>query len=152
MIKKIFYTLILIIFLASIYVHGNAEDIPLHDVNKMLMEEKTLSSMTASYDRQMMEFMNIDPDSLTEYIYYQGTEALSVEELLIIKVKDRSQLSSLKDAIEQRIEEQINTFESYGPVQVAMLENAIISTRGNYIFYSVGEHSEKYKEVFFNAI
>ena len=152
MIKKILYTLILIMFLASVYIHGNAKDIPLKDIDKMLMEEKTISSMEASSDREMLEFMNIDPATLSEYIYYQGTEALSVEELLIIKVKDKAQLASLKDAVEKRIEDQISTFESYGPVQVAMLENAIISTKGNYIFYSTGKHSEKYKEVLFNAI
>ena len=152
MIKKILYTLILILFLASVYIHGNAKDIPLQDVNEMLMKEKTIVSMEASSDRELLEFMNIDPSSVSEYIYYQGTEALSVEELLIIKVKDKAQLASLKDSVDQRIEDQLKTFESYGPVQVAMLENAVISTKGNYIFYSVSKHAEKYKEVFFNAI
>ena len=152
MIKKILYTLILIMFLASVYIHGNAKDIPLQDVKALLLEEKTISSMEESSDREMLEFMNIDPAALSEYIYFQGTEALSVEELMIIKVKDTAELAALKDAVEQRIEDQISTFESYGPVQVAMLENAIISTKGHYLFYSVGKYSEKYKEVFFHAI
>lgn len=152
MYKKIFFTIILIIFLVAVYSHGNAKDVPLKNIDKALSQQKTISSMEKLNERQLLQFLNLDATKFKEFIYYKGTEALSVEELLIIKANNKEDLSTVKDVVDKRITEQIKTFESYGPDQVAMLKNAVISTKGNYLFYCVSENAEEYKEVLFNAI
>lgn len=152
MVKKTAFTLILIIFLTAVYSHGNAKDVPLDKINDILQEQTSLKTMEQADDRKLMQFMGLNSSMYSEFLYYQGTEALSVDELLIIKVKNKNDLSGIKDAVEKRIEEQIKTFESYGPVQVSLLKNAIIETKGNYLFYCTGKDAEKYKEVFFHAI
>lgn len=152
MVKKTAFTLVLIIFLTAVYSHGNAKDIPLKDINTLLKNRTSIESMEKADNRKLLQFMGLNSSDYREFLYYQGTEPLSVDELLIIKVKNRENLSSVKDAVEKRIEEQLKTFESYGPVQVALLKNAIIEEKGNYLFYCTAKEAEKYKEVFFNAI
>ena len=152
MVKKTAFTLVLIVFLTAVYSHGNAKDVPLKDINELLSEQPSITSMKQTGERELVQFMGLDASQYSEFIYYQGTEALSVDELLIIKAKHRDDLSGVKDAVDKRIEEQIKTFESYGPVQVSLLKNAVIETKGRYLFYCTGKDAEKYKEVFFHAI
>ncbi len=150
--KKIFLTITLIIFLAAVYYQGNAKDVSLQSIDKQLAKEKTISSMEKLNDRQLLQFMNLDSGKFKQFIYYKGTESLSVEELLIVKANNREDLSIVKDAVDKRIEDQLKTFESYGPNQVALLKDAVISTKGNYLFYCTGKNAEDYKEVLFDAI
>ena len=72
--------------------------------------------------------------------------------MLIVKAHSKEDLSPVKDAVDARIASQIKTFEGYGPEQVAMLKNAIVTTKGNYLFYCVSKNPEKYEEVFKDAI
>ncbi|MGF6375685.1 hypothetical protein M2140_000734 [Clostridiales Family XIII bacterium PM5-7] len=152
MIKKSIFVVILIGFLSLVYANGNAKDVPMKDIEALLKKNTTIEKMKKCSNRDLMQFMNLDGEQFDSHIYYKGKEALSVEELLIVKVSDKETLSSIKDQVEQRIESQITTFESYGPEQVAMLDNAIITTKGNYLFYCVSKSPDQFKEVFIDAI
>jgi hypothetical protein len=85
-------------------------------------------------------------------MYYKGKEALSVDEVLIVKAKNKDDLAQVKDLVEDRISSQTATFEGYGPTQVAELKNAIVETKGVYLFYCVAKNPDKYEEVFKDAI
>ena len=150
--KKILFTVVILAFLFLVYSHDNSKDVPLADVEDLLLQQDTITSMEKSGARQLMQFLNLDADTFEEFLYYRGKEALSVDELLIVKVKSADDISIVRDAVEKRIEDQIKTFESYGPKQVASLKSAVVESKGSYIFYCTGEYAEKYKEVFFNVI
>ncbi len=152
MAKKAVFVIVLAFFLIFIYTGQNADDVPMEEIEQQLTENTDLASMSKCGNRMLMQFYGLDYEQLDEYIYYKSTEALSVEELLIVKAKDKSSLDSIKDAAESRIQSQIKTYESYGPKQVAMLENAIITVRGKYLFCCVADAPESYKEVFTDAI
>lgn len=152
MAKKILFTAVLIIFLAAVYSRGNAKDVPLKEIESALIKEPTFHAMEKSGDRQLLQFLDLDPESFSEYVYYRGTEALSAEELLIVKAAGKEDMSAVKDAVDRRVAEQTKLFESYVPKQVAMLKNAVILTKGHYLFYCAGENAERYKEVFLHAV
>ncbi|WP_342718846.1 MBOAT family O-acyltransferase [Hornefia porci] len=80
-----------------------------------------------------MQFMGLDYSDYDSYIYYKSREALGVQEVLVVRVYRRDDLTAVEDAIDRRVADQTRTFEGYGPSQVAMLKNAIIYKRGNYI-------------------
>lgn len=152
MAKKAFFVIVLAFFLIFVYTGQNADDVPMEEIEQQLKENTELADMSRCGNRTLLQFYGLDYEQLDGYIYYKSGEALSVEELLIVKTKDKSQLDSVKDAAESRIQSQIKTYESYGPKQVAMLENAIITVRGNYLFCCVADAPESYKEVFTDAI
>ena len=58
----------------------------------------------------------------------------------------------IKDAVEKRIDSQKATFDGYGPTQVALLSNAVIITKGNYLFYCTGKNADDTGEVFRNVV
>lgn len=152
MIKKVIFVIILIGFLVIVYSNGNAKDVSMDQIEETMTKNTEIEKMEKASNRDLMQFINLDYEQVNSYIYYRNTAALSVEEILIVKVNDDSQLDSIKDIVEERIDNEIKTFEGYGAAQVSMLKNAIITTKGNYLFYCASKSPEKYEEVFLNVI
>jgi len=152
LITKVILILVLIVFLALVYSRANAKDVPMSKIDSDLRAKTDVEKMEKCNNRQLMQFMGLDYSNFQSYVYYKSKEALGVEEVLIIKVRHRSDLASVQDAVDKRITSQISTFESYGPSQVAMLKNAIVTKKGRYLFYCVSSDPDKYEGVFKHAI
>ena len=152
MAKKAFFVIVLAVFLTFIYAGQNADDVPMEEIEQQLLENTELADMSKCGNRTLMQFYGLDYAQFDEYLYYKSSKALSVDELLIVKAKAASDLDGAKDAAESRIQSQLKTYEGYGPEQVAMLKNAIVIVRGNYLFCCVADAPERYKEVFTDAI
>jgi len=151
--KKLIFLAVLTVFLALVFMRQNSADIPLADIESQLLSETDISrSMRKSGDLDLLHFMSVAPQDTVEYLYYRDTGALSVDELLIIKAHGHNELGPFRDAVEARIDEQIKTFEGYGPDQVAALNSALIIEKGPYILYYVGPDQDLIEEVFTHAI
>ncbi|MGL4449731.1 MAG: DUF4358 domain-containing protein [Sarcina sp.] len=127
------------------------------DINLNLIEEKldtTINTKTYSKgsSKELRRFFNINSDDVLDYILYTPAYTMDVNELLILKLKDISNVDSIKDIIDARVESQIETFGSYGPTQCALLEDYILKSKGNYIFYCVSSDNEKIYEIFKESI
>ena len=152
MIKKILSVIVLVLFLAGVYANGNAKDISMPEIEQQLQNHTAFNKMTKCDNRNLMQFFGLDYQQYDSYLYYKSSEALSVEEILIVKAKEKSDLSGVQDAVDTRIDSQISTFEGYGPTQVAQLKNAVVVTKGNYLFYCTGDDAEDLEEVFEDAV
>ena len=74
---------------------------------------------------------------------YSPASNMDAQELLIIKLKDNSQAEAVTEAINARLETQMNSFEGYGIEQYAMLENHILDVQGNFILYVVNPNARR---------
>lgn len=152
MIKKSIFVAVLAIFLTVVYAGENAKNIPISEIEDTLKEQTDIAVMEKCSDRNLMQFFQLNYEQFDGYLYYKSKEALNVDELLIIKTKKPGDLAMVKDAVDKRIESQIKTYDGYGPAQTAMLKNAVVSTKGNYLFYCTGKNADRYKEVFKSVI
>lgn len=152
MIKKAVFVAVLILFLAGVYGRAGAKDIPMEDIETQLTTACDMTHMAKCDNRNLMQFFGLDYEQYDSHIYYKGKEALSVDEVLIIKTHEKTALDGVKDAVEKRISTQTATFDGYGPAQVALLSNAVITTKGNYLFYCTGKNAEDLEEVFCDVI
>ena len=151
-VAKVILTAVLIFFLAAVCSLQDARDVPLSEIDKALRNETKIEQMEECSERQLMQFIGIDASDYDSFIYYKSKKALGVDELLIVKANDKSDLDSVQDAVESRISNQISTFKDYGPEQVALLEKAIVRQRGDYLFYCTANSPEQYEEVFNHAV
>ncbi len=152
LILKIILTAVLIIFLLVVYGQANAKDVPMSTIEKALTSSTDIQQMHKCSSRELMEFMSIDASQYKGFIYYKSKNALGVEEVLVLKAARGQSLSGAEDAAESRIDSQITTFENYGPEQVAMLKNAIVVKKGQYLFYCTAKNPDKYEEAFNHVI
>lgn len=153
LVMKIVLVAVLFLFLFFVYRGNSAKDVPVKDIESALVKQTNIEKiMEPCGDRDLLQFMGLDYRDYDSYVYYKTSEALGVDELLIVEVKNRSDLTGVEDAVDKRVSSQITKFDSYGPSQVRELNNAIIEKKGKYLFYCTAKSPEKYEEVFRNAI
>lgn len=151
-IVKILLTAVLIFFMSGVYALQDADDVPLSKIEKDLQKNTRIEKLESCSARQLMQFIGIDASDYDSFIYYKSKKALGVEEVLIVKANPGSSLDAVRDAVESRVSTQISVYKDYGPDQVALLKNAIITQRGDYLFYCVENNPESYEEVFDHAV
>ena len=85
-------------------------------------------------------------------VYFKPISQMDVEELLIVKLASDDQAEALEEAVDDRTDSQKTSFDGYGAAQCALLEKAIVKTRGNFLFYCVSPDAEKYYQAFLDAM
>ncbi len=119
--------------------------------------EEIITSMEVNIDSESMKqgdnkalkrFYGLNSNDFQEVILYVPKTSMDVNELLIIKVKDSSQVEGIEIAIEERVDRQLENFNGYGVEQCALLEEYEIKVVGNYFFYTVAKDSEDLKVKF----
>ncbi|MGL4739582.1 MAG: DUF4358 domain-containing protein [Sarcina sp.] len=107
-----------------------------------------MDNFKSGNSKDLRRFFGITSSDFEEFIFFKPAYTMDVNEILILKLKDKSDLNSLKDKIDIRVQKQIDTFGSYGPLQCSILEDYIIKQKGDYIFYCVSSDSEKIYKIF----
>lgn len=84
--------------------------------------------------------------------YYSAGSNISASEVLLIRVKQDDQIKDILDAVERRNESRKADFEDYLPEQAALLEHAVQSVRGAYVFYAVSPEADAYLNAFGSSL
>ena len=84
-------------------------------------------------------------------LYYPATN-MGARELLLVKLSNLSQQTSVSDAIQARRQTQMKSFEGYGVEQYDLLSNSVVEIQGNYILFVVHENAAAAAQVFLKAL
>lgn len=149
--KKILVTTILTSTLALVGCGVNNE--------KTVDEIESNMSTSVKYDKMekgdaksLKRYYKLNVNDYDGVILYTPTSTMDVNEMLIIKVKDKSQIESLENSIDSRINYQLQSFAGYGPKQCALVNNYELKTKGNFVFFAVSENAEQLKKAFLDSI
>ena len=146
-ILKCILLVVLFAFLAIVYSRENAKDVSMDKIEAQLIKKTNIEKLQKQKPRDLVQFIGLDANNYDAVLYYK-----SKDEVLVIKVKNKSDVKAVKDAVEKRITSQIEAFDNYGPEQVKELKNAIVTSRGKYVFYGVAKDPDKYEEVLLSVI
>ena len=58
----------------------------------------------------------------------------------------------VQDAIQERLDTQLKSFEGYGAEQTALLNKHVFLEKGNFVLYVVGEHASDAQKVFVKSL
>lgn len=97
-------------------------------------------------DGVVLESYNFNSDEVEELVSYQGSGASS-EEIVILKVRDKNNLGSIKDKINIRLQDRKEAFESYLPKEVGKIENSVFLTKRNYVILCISNDNTKINEL-----
>ena len=75
--------------------------------------------------------------------WYCSSGMMGVYERLIVRVKDDSQIETVRKAAEKRRSTQKESFEGYGTDQTKPLNEAGLEARGQYVFMAAGKNAGK---------
>lgn len=150
--KKIAIVIVIVLIIIAvlgIIINNSNKNIQINieDLATKIAESGAFEDEIAKIDSEMiMSDYNITTDEVEGFVSYQGSGATS-EEIVILKVKDKSNLNDVKDKINSRIQERKQAFQSYLPEEVGKIDNNILRVEGNYIIFCVSNDSSKVNQI-----
>ena len=150
--KKIAIVIVIVLIIIAvlgIIINNSNKNIQINieELATKIAESGAFEDEIAKIDSEMiMSDYNITTDEVEGFVSYQGSGATS-EEIVILKVKDKSNLNDVKDKINSRIKERKQAFQSYLPEEVGKIDNNILRVEGNYVIFCVSNDSSKVNQV-----
>lgn len=117
-------------------------------MSKAIEKAVDVFTMELADNQRVKRFYGLDPAQFENVLFYCPTSNMGAEELLLIQLKDVNQAESTKEAIEKRLATQKKNFDGYGTYQTAMLNEAQIVVKGNYILFISSENPDKVVSTF----
>lgn len=150
-IKLVLVVLLLIFVIFDVNRDGesNAE---ISAVSAQVAEAAGVTEDTPAEERLLKRFYGLNAKDYEGVVLYAPKDNMDVHEILIVKLKDTSQAESVEDAVENRLDTQMKSFEGYGAEQTALLKKHVLEVRGNYIFYMVGEKANSAQKAFLDSL
>ena len=149
--KKIWIILIILIIaivFAIVFIPKNKDvQIDIQDLASRIVESASFEDQLEQADSEMvMDDYNFSSDEINDLVSYQGSGATS-EELVILQVKDKSKINSVKEKINTRLSERRGAFESYLPKEVGKIDNNILRVEGNYIILCIANDTNTVNKI-----
>lgn len=117
--------------------------------NNILQKDENLQKS----DKKMLKRLyGLNSDDYEEFSLCISKSTMEVNELLIIKVKDKNQIEAIECAMEQRVSNQLNNFGGYAPKQAKIIEDYELIARDKFVFLCIGENAENNKQIFIESI
>ena len=149
--KYILITCILL-FMFLVYRHAGSTTKRFEDTRTDFCRELDLKSLSDSGPQGLKRYYGLNAEDYAGILLYTAKTSMSAEEILLIQVKDSTQLNEIERAISKRLENRKKDFGNYAPEQTALLKQAQFTIKGTYIFMAVSEHAEDYKAAFTKSL
>ena len=151
-ILRIIMVAALLIFMIVLQVGNRSSNASLESVSQEVLGAADQDGMQESNNRMFQKFYGLDAQDYEGVTLYSPVSNMDAQELLIVKLKDSSQAEAVTEAINSRLETQMNSFEGYGIEQYAMLEDHILDVQGNFILYVVNPNAQAADDAFRNSL
>jgi len=121
---------------------------PLNDIVEKAMQAGEYPEMLELDEKKLERFYNITPSEIAEYKVFIATTNVKADELAVIKLKNPSDAGAIKEKINKRIQQQANSFKDYLPNEYSLIENHVLSVKGNYILFAISKNADKVEKAF----
>lgn len=125
----------MLIFFISLTAGKGDSSAPFESVAEAVTKTLDQTNMTPADNQMVRRLYGLDPAQFEGVLCYSPTTNMNAEEVLLVKLQSDSQQDAVREAIEERRDSQMRTFDGYGFEQYAMLEESIIEVHGNYILF-----------------
>lgn len=108
------------------------------DVAAAIYESGEFSELIALNDENIVRrYYGIDLESIEEYEALVCSSGALADEIAVFKMKEKDDVEDMLEVVRERKQELYDSFVDYVPGEVGKIENAIISSKGNYVYFIV---------------
>lgn len=148
--------LILILVILVMVLYGKLrvyKDVPLDKVGgRITSTVKDSETFIKGDEKSLKRYYGLNEKDYKDVLYYKPKSNMDVDEVLIVKVNNKSQIDTVESSINSRIKSQENTFRDYAPKQYSIVKNNEMVIKGDYVFLAISENAEQIKEKFIESI
>lgn len=151
--KNVFIGVVFLIFILLIMTScskekNNDRNISVKDIDEKIIESIDISNMDMADEERLEKLYDIDIEFLQEFVLYVPKTNIEVNELFVLRAKDKDDIDDIKEKIENRIEEQSDNFRDYLPEEYYLIEKHVLNIKGNYILFAISEEAETIEDIF----
>ena len=141
-----------IAFVVVLMIYASGSSRPFKEVEDAVSRSLDKSNLTLQDGAAFKREFGLSEADYAGVMYYASEFSISAEEVLVVLVKDESQVQEVTEAIDKQTEARKNDFDGYAPEEVKLLEDAKQSVRGRYIFFAAAPKAEEYLEAFSSSL
>ena len=111
--------------------------------------EKTinLDYVNVGDEKTLKNLYYINKNDIEDFISYAPKSNMEVEEILVLKTKESTDISEIKSKINKRLQKQGESFKNYRPEKYNIIENAVLEEEGQYLIFIVSENASAIKKI-----
>ena len=149
-------SLIIILIIIGIIIFLNMKNeniqINIEKLSEEIFKSESFEDELIKVDSEMvMNNYGFTNEEIKQLISYQGSGATS-EEIVIIQVNEKNNINSIKERINERLNERKEAFASYLPKEVYKIENNVLKVEGNYVILCISNDAKKVSDAINNYI
>ena len=145
-------TLFLILYLSSLYLSDSAKNVPMDEITQEMEADTTVTLLKKRGRTDLKRYYQLDEQDINGYLFYKDISPMSVDELFIVQTNSSTQAEACLESAQAHLESQKKVFEGYGTDQMALLGNAVVEKKGNYVYYFCGADADQWKQAFLDLI
>lgn len=151
--KNIFLKLAAICSMASVILLGCGSSSPV-SVDTAALTTSLTSDI--SYDNELSE---LSEEDITNYVTVEDgvkgvmymSSGSTAEEVAVFTAPDEATASTMKNNVQEFLNDQKTSFEDYIPEEAQRIDDAVLVVNGNYVILCVSGDSDKAQEIIDNA-
>lgn len=134
--------LLLLIYIIVMLVRAGG-DAPWEKVSKDVVKAVGDQGIQIGKEQNLKQYYGLNDSDFEDVVLYMPDNFMGADELLLVRVKDESQVEAVMEAAQKRIDTQKESFAGYGVEQTKLLENAVLTNKGKYILLVVSDKADK---------
>ena len=112
------------------------------------MENMTLVDNTTDEGKNAFSYVTeMDLDEIKDFVFAYSADG-KADEIVVMQVKDSSNISTAKKDLEERLETRKSTFSVYNAEEGTKFSAATVVTKGNYLMLIIGNQAQNGKYEF----
>ena len=124
----------------------------MEQITQTLEQNSDISSLNKETRSDLKHYYQTDDRTIDGYFFYKAASPMAVEEICIMKASDNAQANILLESANSHLSSQKQVFEGYGTDQMALLNNAVVGKKGNYVYYMCGADAQDWRTAFLALI
>lgn len=132
------FVLFLIAYLTVLYTSDSAKNVPMEQIAQTMEQDSDITSLNKEARSDLKHYYQTDDRNIDGYFFYKAT--------------DNTQANTLLENANAHLSGQKQVFEGYGTDQMALLNNAVVGKKGNYVYYMCGADAQNWRTAFLSMI
>lgn len=149
---KVLFSVALLGYVIALCLSDSARDVPMKDITSAMTDKADLTGLNECGKTELIRFYGLQEKNLKGFFFYKAPSPMAVDEILIVKCNSKEEARQVLESMQSRLDSQKNIFEGYGTDQIALLNEAVVASKGNYAFYMCGKNVSKWRDLFLSLI
>ena len=138
---------VFIVYIVFLLSREGGNEVPVKTISKNILAVAR-QKMKKGTTQDLKKYYRLNASDYDGVMLYIPDDVMSVNEILVVKLKDKSQAEAVEEAARKRLDTQKTSFEGYGAKQTKLINSAVLDSRGYYLLMAVSEDADSIYRAF----